>query len=447
MSTRALTESTKSNIDVFKITSNYGGGITENFGPKCSDLRIYESVFDSTVRVKAIFTDAGYNESGMTSHDELFNLTGGEKTEIVVTDNYEQKLEFTDDYHLRVRKHQREQYSTPSNTYVTYHADFYSCESLDNHDEEKRAYRKYEGFPHEEIMTLLKDDLKTPKEVEVDNTVISYNFSGGSSKVFHCCTNLCNKGCPKDPGVLAGYLFYEVAKGTGSTGGYRYKSIDLLFEQKPKKKYIFNNTGAIGAPEGYDGNIINFYENVSVNVDSEVLSGATFQRSLRRWDPYLKKFVEDVFDHEQQNKVSNNAGEEFHKIAADKNFQKKTTRISSKISDGSAIPHGRTWAEQAKHSKKLDGLGNYQIDQLVRQATDRSNQLLGIQITALIPMDLSLHVGDLVEIDFPQVDQKKDEKNKNRSGIYMILDLAHRITPKTNYTSLHLSKDSTVYKK
>lgn len=443
MSTRATVENRKSNIDTFKITSNYGP--TENFGGKCPDLTIYESVFDSTVRAKAVFVDAGYNPSEMTSHDEIFNLTGGERTEIVITDNYENKLEFTGDYHLRIRKHQREQYSSPSNTYITYYADFYSYESMDNHSLDTRACRKYEGFPHEHIKTLLEKDLKTPKNVEVDNTIIPYNFLGGSEKVFHHCAMLCNKGCPKDPGVLAGYLFYEVAKGTGSTGGYRFKSIDLLFEETPKKKFIYNNTEKI--PEGYDGKIVNFYENVSVNIDSEILSGATFQRQFRQWNPYLKINTEPVFDSKSQNLETNNAGKEFHVIAADKKFQEKVTRISSRISDPGSIPHGKTWLEQAKFSKDLDGLGNYQIDKLVSQSTNRLNQLLGIQITALIPMDLSLHAGDLIVIDFPQIDDKKNDLNKNRSGIYIILDLAHRITPRGVYTSLHLSRDSTIYKK
>mgnify|MGYP000710599550 FL=1 len=83
----------------------------------------------------------------------------------------------------------------------------------------------------------------------------------------------------------------------------------------------------------------------------------------------------------------------------------------------------------------------------MRQSSDRFNQLFGIQITILIPMDLSLHVGDLIFVDFPQIDPEKKEINKNRSGNYMIMDLGHRITPSTTYTSLHLSRDSTIYRK
>lgn len=443
MGTRYHIESGNSNIDLFKITSNYGP--TENFGPKCPELILYESVFDYSVRASAKFVDAGYNESGMTSHDKEFNLTGGEKTELKIRDSYENELDFTGDYHLRIRKHQREQFSSPSNTYVNYFADFYSKESMENHLVEKRACKKFEGFPHEHVEYLLKENLKTPKNIEVDNTIIPYNFSGSSEKVFYHCVNMCNKGCPRDPGVLAGYLFYEVAKGTDSTGGYRYKSIDLLFENKPKKKYIYNNTTEV--PKGYDSKIINFYENISSNVDSEIQSGATFKKEQRTFNPYTKEFLSNDFDYKSQEQVKNNSGKEFHKIAADLDLQSKATQYSSRIWDGSAIPHGSNWKEQAKHSKNQEGLGNYQIEQLIRQSQNRFNQLLGIQITVLIPMDLSLHAGDLIEIDFPQIDPEKTEINKNRSGIYMILDLGHRITPNVSYTSLHLSRDSTIFRK
>lgn len=440
---RANIEPGESNIEVFTITSNYGP--TENFAPRCIELTLYESAFDSTVRARAKFVDAGYNPSDMTAHDTKFNLTGGEKTELVVRDSYDNKLEYTGDYHLRIRKHQREQYSSPSNTYINYYTEFYSKESMENHLVERRATKKYEGLPHDHITTLLKEDLKTPKSVETDTTIIPYNFLGYSEKVFHHCANLCNKGCAKDPGILAGFLFYEVAKGTASTGGYRYKSIDLLFERAVRRRFIFNNTTKL--PWGYDAKILNFYENISANVDSEILSGSLFKRELRQWQPYLKIFDETEFDFKSQNQVSNNAGKEFYKIAADLNLQDKSTRFSTRHWDNSPLPHGKTWPEQQPHSKELLGLGNYDIEKLVRQSVDRFNQLLGIQITILIPMDLRLHVGDLVFCDFPEINKDKTEVNKNRSGIYMILDIGHRITPKATYTSLHLSRDSTIYRK
>jgi len=446
MGVRYHIEAGNSNINLFKITSNYGP--TENFGPRCPELVLYESLFDSTVRASAKFVDAGYNSSDMTAEDEEYNLTSGEKAELKITDSYENELDLTGDYQLRIRKHQREQFTSPKTTYVNYFTDFYSKESMENHLVTKRATRKYDGFPHEHINTLLTEDLGTSKVVEVDNTIIPYNFLGYSEKVFHHCVNLCNKGCPEfegNPGILAGYLFYEVFKGTGSTGGYRYKSIDLLMKEKVKKKYIYTNTDEV--PEGYDSKVINYYENVSSNAESEILSGATFKRELRRWDPYLKQWEQDDFDYKSQEKEDNNAGKEFHKIASDLNLQDQATRYSTRMWDASTIPKGSNWKAQKPFSKIKKGNGNYNIDELVRQSADRFNQLFGIQITILIPMDLSLHVGDLIFVDFPQIDPEKKEINKNRSGNYMIMDLGHRITPSTTYTSLHLSRDSTIYRK
>lgn len=445
MSTRLTVEAGRAQIEKFEITSNYDAG-TENYGPRCVELCVYESVFDSTVRASGQFVDAGYNKSNMSANDERFNMTAGEKTEIKIVDGRENYLEFTGDYQLRVRKQQREQFSTPSNTYVNFFADFYSKESMENHLVEKRATKKFEGFPDEHIQTLISDVLGSPKNIQVDPTIIPYNFLGYSEKVFHHTANLCNKGChEKYLGKTAGYLFYEVAKGTDSEGGYRYKSIDILFEQEPKRKYIFNNN--VKKPDGYDDSILNYYENVSINADSELMSGATAQWKSITFQPYLKLTDENIFDYKDQEQVVNNAGKEFHKIASDLEIQTKATRKHTRVWDNSALPHGKNWAEQQPHSKELLGPGNYDIEKLIRQSHDRFNQLLGIQITILIPMDLTLHVGDLVQCDLPQVDSEKTEDSKNRSGIYMILDLCHRITPNTSYTSIHLSRDSTIYKK
>jgi hypothetical protein len=437
-------EAGNSNIEKFTIQSNYApfGTKPENFASRCPELILYESLFDTTVRAKANFVDAGYNPSDMTAQDFEFSMVAGEKTEIIVKDSQDNKLEYIGDYHLRTRKNQREHFSSPSNTYTNFYMDFWSKESMENHLVEKRATKKFEGLPHDHVKELITDILGTKKNIEVDNTILPYNFIGYSEKVFHHVINLCNKSCNKDPGVLAGFLFYEVAKGTNCSGGYRFKSIDILLEQPPKKKYIYNNT--VGVPEGYDSKIVNFYENVSANAESEILSGATFKRQLRRFDPSLKTFVEDDFDGKSQK--GSNAAKNYYKIASDLNLQDKSTRISSKVWDVGSLPHGKKWDEQKTYSKDLKGLGNYLIDDLVRQSVDRVNQLLGTQITILIPMDLSLHVGDIIECDFPQIDPKKDKKMKNRSGNYIVLDLAHRITPKTSYTSLHLSRDATINK-
>lgn len=436
-------ESGYSSIQKFDIFSNYSNKDTD-FRARFHTLCLYESVFDSTVRASCQIVDTGHNELNTSSAEGDYNITAGEKSEIIIEDSYENKIEFIDDYHLRVREHTKEQFITPSNRTSTVYVDFYSKESMDNHLLSTRPAQKFDGMPSDHVRTLLTENLKTPKSIETDDTIVPYNFLGYGEKVFYHCFNLCNKAIPSiKVGVNAGFLFYEVMKGTDSTGGYKFKSIDLLFSQTPKKKYIYNNTEKL--PNGYDGKIISYHETRSVNAERDILYGSTTKRLLQTFDPRLKSWTEKEFDPKTQNQY--NAGKEFYKIAEDLKIQNEITRYSTRLYDLGTLPSGKNCEEQLKYANDIKGLGNYQIDDSIMQAESRLNQILGTQIQILIPMDLSLHVGDLVICDFPEISGKKDpEISRNKSGTYIILDLCHKINLNTAYTSLNIARDSTVYK-
>lgn len=436
-------ESGFSNIQRFNIFSNYTNQDTD-FRNRFHTLCLYESVFDSTVRASCQFVDAGFNQLKTSSAEGDYNITAGEKTEIIVEDSYENKIEFIDDYHLRVREHTKENFVGPTKRTSTFYADFYSKESIDNHLLKTRPTQKFDGLPHDHVRILLEENLKTSKNIETDTTIVRYNFLGYSEKVFYHCFNLCNKAIPElQIGVNAGFLFYEVMKGTGSAGGYKFKSVDFLLSQSPKKKYIYNNTEKI--PNGYDGKIISYHENRSVNAERDILVGSTTKRLLQTFDPRLKAWNEKEFDPKTQDTY--NAGKEFYKIAADLNIQNEITRYSTRLYDLGTLPSGTTCDEQLKYANDINGLGNYRIDDSIMQAESRLNQLLGTQIQILIPMDLSLHVGHMIHCDFPEIGSKKTQEiSRNKSGSYIILDISHKINLNTAYTSLNIARDSTVYK-
>lgn len=438
-------ESGYNDLERFNIFSNYQQGDID-FRARFHTLCIYESIFDFTVRGSCQFIDSGYqSELESASTEGRYNVTAGEKVEIILKDSYENKLEFENDYHLRVREHTKEQFVGPSNRSSTFYADFWSVESMNNHLLSTRPTQKFDGYPHDHIRTLLLENLKTLKEIEVDDSIVNYNFLGHSEKVFYHCFNLCNKGIPAlELGTHAGFLFYEVAKGTNSSGGYRFKSIDKLFQQTPKKKYIYNNTEKI--PNGYDGKIINYHETRSVNAERDIVLGNTFKRLSQKFDPRVKAWTEEEFDPKSQEQY--NAGKEFYKIASDLNFQEQLTRYSTRLYDIGTLPKGKTWKEQSKYANEIEGLGNYLIDKSMMQSESRLNQLLGTQMQSLIPMDLSLHVGDLIEIDLPEIsaDKKYDDISQNKSGKYIILDMCHKVNLSTSYTSINIARDSTTYK-
>jgi hypothetical protein len=436
-------------IRKFEITSNYSEEPTD-ISSGITNLSIFESLFDSTVRVSATYTDTGYGNTKANS-EETFNNSAGEKTELLIEDTFGKTLDFTGDYHLRTAKNVREAYGGADTAKTTIRTSFYSQESITNNYVEKdghyyRVSKKYERKISDNISTILKDVLKTPKEVDVDPSKNDFNFYGWNEKVFHKVYWLAKRTVPEgigDQGVLAGYLFYETAKGSeGTPGGYHFKSIDLLFKQKPIRKMILTNTNQI--PAGYTNKILNHVEHTSIDLDTHLLTGDLFKRKIETFNPFDNKFDNtDDFDFQSQNLVTNNGGKEFWKIAADMKAQDVVVNYNSKMYDHGTTPTGSTWKEQKKESKEI----NFDMTEIIRQSTNRINQMLTIQMTVIIALDLGIHVGDMILLDFPEISNSDtQEVSKNKSGIYMVMDIHHRITAEANYTSIQVCRD-TIYRK
>ena len=74
----------------------------------------------------------------------------------------------------------------------------------------------------------------------------------------------------------------------------------------------------------------------------------------------------------------------------------------------------------------------------------RYNQLYSQKTTITIPGDFSLHAGDVIFVDAPQLETetKNDEVNKESGGLYIISDLCHYISVNETYTKMNLVRDS-----
>ena len=445
MGVNAASQGGEGEIDLFEVTSNYTGEAVD-LSSGVNELKIYESVLDTTVRVVVNYIDSGYGQEKANSEDP-FNNSAGEKTELVVKqfkNGKIQKLLFKGDYELRVDNNARESYGGATTTETSVTTWFTSKESLDNNDIEKRVVKKYERKISDNVFRILKEVLGTRKSVFVDDSLNDFNFLGKNEKPFYKINWLCKRTVPEgigDLGILAGYLFYETARGTdGTEGGFHFKSVDKLFSNPPVKSYIMSNTNEV--PLGYDDKIINHIENSSVDLTRNMLSGALFQNELETFEPFSNAYEKEDFDYSSQNLGSNNGGKEFWKLASDLNFQEKVTKYSSRFFDTGTLPTGSKWSEQKKESKET----NFDLKEILRQATNRYNQMDTIDMTIIITMDFSLHVGDMIQVDFPQIGSAKAQRPaKNKSGKYMIMDLCHRITSTGCWSSLHLVRDS-IYK-
>ena len=74
----------------------------------------------------------------------------------------------------------------------------------------------------------------------------------------------------------------------------------------------------------------------------------------------------------------------------------------------------------------------------------RYNQLFSSMVTVTTAADISLHAGDAIYVDSPELatDTKNDKVSRQSGGLYIISDMCHHYTPKGTFTQLNLVRDS-----
>ncbi len=248
-------------------------------------------------------------------------------------------------------------------------------------------------------------------------------------------------------GNTAGFLFFETSE------GYQFKSIDTLLSQEKKKSIIYNETpdnGGKDIPEGYDMKALDFEKENAVDVKNKLRMGAYSTRTVV-FDPFNCKY--EVLNKEakevEEKEGIQTAGERLpvlNKEFDQEGKSKEFSRTMYMLLDTGSLPTGNaekpvaTTKEQLKKSKEQ----NYQAQKILAQSVMRYNQLFAAMNTITIAGDFSLHAGDAIFVDAPelQTDTSNDEVNKESGGLYIIADLCHYITPKETFTKLNLVRDT-----
>ena len=177
----------------------------------------------------------------------------------------------------------------------------------------------------------------------------------------------------------------------------------------------------------------------SIDVEQKKSLGATKTKSVKI-DPFTTQYAVttlDAFDTEEDLKL---AGKELP--PDNKAFDSKPSRTTFFFTTTGQQHMGKS-EEQIEKSKDE----NFKKSDVVNQAIMRYNQLFASQITITIPGEFSLHAGDCVYMDIPEVSESEnkacgDDVNKMDGGLYIIADLCHYITAKETYTKLNLIRDS-----
>ena len=481
-----------SNEDQEKVADLRGGLIR---------LQYYESILQDTVRVTLFYTDTGSTikkDGKLVSAVEGLPMVGQERVDLIFTDNNQNEISFTEEGKnpLYINK------ITPildDTTKSLVMLDLVSKEYILN--EKMRLNTRFDGKISDHVKGILtrqmvdpetpkereKNYLDTEKDLDIEPTGTEYNFCGDNRKPFYVINWLSKKavpgaeGNPEAFGNSAGYFLWETAETTNKEGkvvkgGFHFRSIDWLMnkEVNPKKKSIIYTDSPDGGgekiPEGYDIKALAAEKSNAIDIQKKLQMGAFSTRTIM-FNPFDCKYEivspnaygdKDNPTDGMQDKLKT-AGEklpvmnpefDMNKREGGEGGDKKDSKEFSRtqymmIDSGTLIANGardpKEWSEGTKEQlTKSQTQENFEIGKILSQSSMRYNQLFSSKVTVTIPGDFSLHAGNSIFFDGPELtdDPKKDSIDEKDGGLYIIADICHYSSDRDTYTKMNLVRDS-----
>ena len=401
-------------------------------------IAYFENLMSDTLRATITFTDTGTGSSDKIKESILEGLpiVGQEKVLLKFEDN--NKITIGDKPELVMYVNKVTPISDDTRK-TQIQLDLVSAEFIRN--EKARITKRYDGKISDHVKQLLTDGnsigLKTKKDIsDIDETLNNYNYIGNNKKPFYIINWLSRKAISaknQKKGKSAGYFFFETAD------GFHFKSIDSLFAQEQKKSIIFNESP--GIPEGYDLKALEYSKDNNVNVQNKLKMGAYSTRTIL-FDPFTTFYevvtpnaATDEDDLKLGGKKLPKLNDEFNNEEANKEF----TRTTYYLLDKGTLATGDTTQQLDKKDEQ-----NFEYKDILNQSIMRYNQFFASTANVTIPGDFSLHAGEMVYLDVPQLEEKKGENvSKQNSGLYIIAGLTHYIhVTEGTFTKLSLARDS-----
>ena len=396
----------------------------------------YESILQDSVKVDFIFADTGNSVDGKSVMEGL-PIVGTEDFELEFEDNNEVKLEFGEKNKntLIVNKVTPRTVDT-AKTIVT--LNLVSEEFIRNEEGGSTINVRMDGKLSDHITNILENFLVTEKELDIETTANNYNFVGNNKKPYYTMNWLSKFGVPSkdgESGSTAGFFFWETSE------GFKFKSIDTLFAQKSKKRFIYNGTDdGKGIPESYDGKILEQTTDNRIDYQNKIRMGA-YGTKLVVFNPFNCLYEVVPQTAEETEGGTTGGGEKlpvFNKKFKNPSAEQNFTRTTFMLVDAGTLPSGDGKEQVDKNEEP-----NFEAQTVLNQGIRRYNQMFQQQMSVTIGGDFELHAGDAIYIDTPSVKaETDDEMNAETGGKYIIADLCHFVTSKETYTKLNVVRDS-----
>ena len=158
-------------IEQVTVASNKNQGKTVDLATGVIRLQYWESILQDGIRATVMYGDSGNTiddgKNGMKTAIDGLPIVGQERVQLKFTDNNEETLELV----MYVNK-VKPFYDDSTKSAVA--LDLSSKEFIMN--EKVRVTKRYDGKVSEHVKTILKDVLKTDKDLDIEETQNNYNF-------------------------------------------------------------------------------------------------------------------------------------------------------------------------------------------------------------------------------------------------------------------------------
>jgi hypothetical protein len=442
-------------VVIYRVKSNESYDITD----LVQRFDYFESVTSPVVSGTLVMVDSGANLISSLP------IQGTEKIEVSLIGPDNQQY----NYDMRVYKI----YSRfGAERFQTYTLGLISSEGLLN--EGIRVTKTLKGRPNTIVKTLLKDYLKTDKNLEEETTKFNVIFNSGKKSPFSIINSIQSKSVANtttskvteskdsktrssgnqsisslkpvnssDYGRVdgsAGYFFFE------NKDGYVFKSIDTLCAGVNSAGTYFQEPIDVNSPPNQKILSIDFLN--EIDVLSKLRTGA-FSSVICYYNFSTGAYEEYVYSLDKSYESMKHLGSQKGLPYGQKELSKYPTRVMSMILDHETWYNGE---EIASPEEKDGGDGATQFPDYQKfymaQSISRLNSLTNQKVQIKLNGSPAIKVGDVIDIMIPnQVTQQQkivEKYDPEHSGTYLISELNHVFDPKKRkcYTFLTLIRDS-----
>ena len=407
----------------------------------------FENIFSPTITARAIVVNTGNTVKGEDGRMQtVFNglpIRGGERLLIKIAgnSNINKGLDFSD------RPSRYFHVGSVTNVLIDEGTETFTLNLVSRETITNETVRVGKKFPtsqkiSDSVKNILKDYIKTDKNIEVDPTQNPYGFIGNMKKPFSIITWLASKSVPgkgSSKDSSAGFLFYETKE------GFNFRSIDNLIDEKPfRKNYVFTPGVVNTEDRNRDFKILRYAINRNQDLIAKLERGA-FSSQRYYINPVSFKPSISVFkssDYLKKSGMSKLGSKQIDLPRVDEKSDKTLGELPTRIFV-SMLDIGTVEEEATEEGWNTPSKRNADPEKINAQSMMRYNQLFTQVLEITIPLNSSLSAGNLIRCEFPQTsDTKRKEPDPETSGLYMIKELAHYFDNQGSYSKLKLVRDS-----